>query len=123
MVYCKQAAPEHRENKCNKIATKNSPQYPLNIGYNDKYIEERVTTKFLGLQIDNHLNWKSHIDHLIPKLNRAYYAVRFMLNISNIDTLKTIFFTYFHYIMKYGQLRGIYITKENCQNLDGCQIP
>ena len=72
-----------------KFITKNSPQYPLNIGDNAKYIEEGVNTKFLGLQIDNHLNWKNHIDQLIPKLSRACYAVRFMLHISNIDTLKS----------------------------------
>jgi hypothetical protein len=33
-----------------KCVTKISPQYPLNIGYNDKYIEETVNTKFIGLQ-------------------------------------------------------------------------
>jgi hypothetical protein len=33
-----------------------------------KYIEESVYTKFLGLQIDNHLNWKTGIDQLVPKL-------------------------------------------------------
>jgi hypothetical protein len=37
--------------------TKHSSQDPLNIGYNDKYIEEAVNTEFLGLQIDNHLSW------------------------------------------------------------------
>jgi hypothetical protein len=41
-----------------KFITKNLPQYPLNIEYNVKYVEEAVNTKFLGLQIDNHLNWK-----------------------------------------------------------------
>jgi hypothetical protein len=45
---------------------KNSPQYPLNTGYNDKYREDAVNTKFLGLQIDNHLNWKNPIDQLVP---------------------------------------------------------
>jgi hypothetical protein len=42
-----------------EFITKNSPQYPLNIGYNDKYIEQAVNTKFLGLQIDDYLNWKT----------------------------------------------------------------
>jgi hypothetical protein len=28
--------------------------------YNDKYIEA-INTKFVGLQIDNHLNWKETI--------------------------------------------------------------
>jgi hypothetical protein len=44
MVFCKQAVPESRYNKCNTIYNKNSLQYLLNIGYNDKYIEEVVNT-------------------------------------------------------------------------------
>jgi hypothetical protein len=42
-----------------KFITGDSPQYPLNIVYNDKYTEEAVNIKFLGLQTDNHLNWKT----------------------------------------------------------------
>jgi hypothetical protein len=32
----------------------------LSIEYIDKTIEEVETTKFLGLQVDNNLNWKKH---------------------------------------------------------------
>jgi hypothetical protein len=52
-----------------KFTTINLPQCSLNIGCNDKYIEESAETKFLGLQIYNHLNWKNHIDQLFPKLS------------------------------------------------------
>jgi hypothetical protein len=65
------------------------------------YIEESVNMKFLGLQIDNHLNWTNHIDKLIPKLHGARHAVRSMCHISNTDTLKSIYFDYFRLIMKY----------------------
>jgi hypothetical protein len=58
--------------------------------------------KFLGLQIDNHLNWTNHIDKLIPKLSGACYAVRSMFHIRNTDTLKSVYFAYFYSIMKYG---------------------
>jgi hypothetical protein len=78
-----------------KFITKNSPQYPLNIGYNDKYIEEAVNRKLLGLQTDINLNWKNHTNQLVPKLSGACYAVRAMLHISNIDTLKAVYFAYF----------------------------
>jgi hypothetical protein len=44
-----------------KFITYNSPQFPISIGYEEKYIEESVNTKFLGLQIDSHLNWKNPI--------------------------------------------------------------
>jgi hypothetical protein len=54
-----------------KFITDKSPQYDLKIGYDEKYIEESINTKFLGLQIDNHLNWKNQIYLMIPKLSRA----------------------------------------------------
>jgi hypothetical protein len=70
---------------------------------------------------------------LIPQLDRACCAVGFMWHISSIDTLKTVYFAYFHSLMMYGIIFGgnstdskkvfIYITKENYQNHDGCQIP
>jgi hypothetical protein len=85
-----------------KFITKNSPQYPLNIGYNDEHIEEGVNTTFLGLQIHDHLNWTTHINQLVPKLSGACYAVRYILHISNTDTLKSIYFACFHSLMKYG---------------------
>jgi hypothetical protein len=70
MVYIWQVGPKSRQNWWNKIYNK-SPQYDLNIGYDEKYIEESINTKFLGLQIDNHLNWKNHIDPMIWKLRRS----------------------------------------------------
>jgi hypothetical protein len=45
-----------------KFIRNNSPQYALNIGYYEKCIEKYVNTKSLGLQTDNHLNWKNHMD-------------------------------------------------------------
>jgi hypothetical protein len=39
---------------------------------------------------------------MIPELSGACYAVRLMLHISNINTLKSIYFAYFHSIIKYG---------------------
>jgi hypothetical protein len=39
-----------------KFTTHNSPEFLISIGYEDKYIEESVYKKFLGLRIDSHLN-------------------------------------------------------------------
>jgi hypothetical protein len=43
---------------------------------------------------------------MIPKLSEACYAVRSMFHNVNIDTLKSIYFTYFHSIMKHGIILG-----------------
>jgi NADH:ubiquinone oxidoreductase subunit B-like Fe-S oxidoreductase len=86
--------------------TYKSPQYHLNIGYDEKCIEESINTKFLGLKIDNRLNWKNHIDLMITKLSRPCCAIRSMSHISSTDTHKSIYFAYFHSIMKYGIIFG-----------------
>jgi hypothetical protein len=61
-----------------KFLTSNSPHCALTTGYKDKYIEETIHSTFLGLQLDNHLNWKYHIDQMIPKLSGVCSTVRSM---------------------------------------------
>jgi len=87
-----------------KFVTINLPYCVLTIGHKDKYeyTGEAVNLKFLGMQIDNHLNWKNHIDQIIPKLSAAYYIVRQMFYICNSDTLRSIYFVCFHSIVSYG---------------------
>ena len=56
-------------------------------------MEEMINTKFLGLQTDNHIvNWKNHTEQNMPKLSGTCYAVRSMVNIININTLKSIYY-------------------------------
>jgi hypothetical protein len=38
---------------------------------------------------------------MIPKLSRACYSIRLMSHTSSTDTPKSIYFAYFHSIMKY----------------------
>jgi len=64
-----------------KFITRNSSHSTLHIGYKEKYVEETVNTKFLGLQIDNHINWKNHKQKMIPKLSEVCYAIRSMVHI------------------------------------------
>jgi len=88
-----------------KFTTKNSAHSTLNLVYNEKHMEWTENTKFLGLQIDNHNNhkkWKSHIEEMIPTWSGACYAARSVVHVSNISTLKSIYYTYFHSIIKYG---------------------
>jgi len=67
-----------------KFITKNSSHSILHIGYKEIYTEETMNTKFFGIQIDNHINWKNHIEQMIPMLSGACYAIRSMSHISNI---------------------------------------
>jgi len=44
-----------------KLTTKNSAHSTVHLGYTEKYMEETVNTKFLGLQIDNHKKTEAQI--------------------------------------------------------------
>jgi hypothetical protein len=107
-----------------KFVTNNSLHSALHIGYKEKYTEEMVKTKFLGLHIDNHLNWKNHIDQMIPKLSGACYAGRY-----SVSATSPIYFVYFRSIIKFGIIfwgnssnkrEDIRLTKENHQNYGWC---
>jgi hypothetical protein len=85
-----------------KFITTNLPYCALTIGHKDKYTDEAVNLKFHGIHIDGHLNWKNHIDQIIPKLGAACYMVRQIYYICNNDTLRSIYFAYFHSVVSYG---------------------
>jgi hypothetical protein len=66
-----------------KFMINNSPQH-VSSGYNDKYIEEPLNARFLGLQNRTHLKWKNN-QHMIRKLCGAS-SVRSMFQTSSNDT-------------------------------------
>ena len=53
-------------------------------------------------QINNQINSKNHTEEMIPDLSAACYAVRSMVHISNVNTVKSVCCAYFHSIIKYG---------------------
>lgn len=48
----------------------------LNLNINDAVIGQCEKTKFLGLTIDKHLNWKTHCSDIVAKLNSVSYCIR-----------------------------------------------
>jgi hypothetical protein len=74
-----------------KFIANNSSHSTLHIDYKEKYIEETANTKYLGLEIFNHIYLNSHIGQMIPKLNAACYVVMLKVHISNSNTSKSIY--------------------------------
>jgi hypothetical protein len=52
-----------------RFITENSSHSTSYIGYKEKCVEKRGNTKFLGLQIDNYINQKNHIEETIHPQN------------------------------------------------------
>ena len=50
-----------------KFITKSSSHSTLHIGYKENYTKDSEY-KISGLQIDNHINWKNHVEEMILKL-------------------------------------------------------
>ena len=74
----------------------------LEVHYKNKQMTAVSTIKFLGLIIDSTLSWKQHIDSMIPRLNRACFAIRQTKPYMAVEALKMIYFSYFHSILTYG---------------------
>jgi hypothetical protein len=64
--------------------------------YQTKQLIGSDKTKFLGLELDNRLNWKKHIKNFLPKLGVACYVVRRLYPLCEISALKMVYFAYFH---------------------------
>jgi hypothetical protein len=84
-----------------QFVNKNSSPIELNFGHENKKIANTCTTKFLGLTLENTLSWKIHIDTLVPKLSSATFAIRTVKPFLSQDSLKIIYYSYFHSIMTY----------------------
>jgi hypothetical protein len=74
--------------------------------YKNTTIEEAASTKFLGLYIKNHMNWKQYIDHILPQWSAAGFVMMNLFPVLNSVTLQIIYFDYFCSIIKYGVFSG-----------------
>ena len=63
----------------------------LKIRIDNTEIEEKCTTTFLGVQIDNKLNWKAHITHICNKVSKSLAILRIVRSIFPLNILKMIY--------------------------------
>jgi hypothetical protein len=81
--------------------TKNSHNSNIEIIYEHKQIPNSSITKFLGLNLDNTLTWKNHIDLVKSKLCSACFA-RSVKPILSQNVLRMIYFSQVHSVLNYG---------------------
>jgi hypothetical protein len=58
--------------------------------------------KFLGILINDSMNWSYHVESIIPKLSSGCYILRSIKPYMPINTMKTIYYSCFNTIMSYG---------------------
>jgi hypothetical protein len=82
-----------------QFVTKNTRTIDLQILCENKQILSVNTVKFLGLVIDDNLSWRSHIDLMISKLNKASYVIRVLNPFLSLECLKIVYFSLFHSVI------------------------
>lgn len=59
---------------------------------NDTPVHPKQNTKFLGLILDDKLNFQQHIEHVINKVSSGIFALRTLAKFSNIDVLLSAYY-------------------------------
>ena len=85
-----------------QFETKANKENNTQILYSNKTIATAKSIKFFGLTLDTYINWKHHISELIPRLNKACYAIRSIKPFMWLNVLRSTYFSYAHSIMSYG---------------------
>ena len=66
------------------------------INIDGKLIDMVENTKFLGVYIDNKLNWKKHISHISGKVARGLGVILKARRVLNSNSLKTLYFSFIY---------------------------
>ena len=84
---------------------------------NDAPIKQVVSTKFLGVQIDENINWTHHItlteNKLAKQLGLLYKAKPFL----NCKSMINLYFSFIHTYINYGNIAWASTTKTKLKKI------
>ena len=70
----------------------------------DNTIERVSHAKFLGIIIDEDLDWGHHIDHVAKKVASGSYAINSAKRYLSVDNLKALYYSFVHSYLAYGTM-------------------
>ena len=76
--------------------------YDMKIKIDGKKLTPCSSVKYLGIYIDQHLNWNVHLAELKPKLSRAVGMLSKLRYFVNKETLRMVYFGIFSSLLSYG---------------------
>ena len=79
-------------------------KHNINLTLNDTLVEEKQVTKYLGVMIDNKLNWKFHIEHVRAKLARGNGIISKVRYYVNEQCLRNLYYSFIHSHINYNLL-------------------
>jgi len=84
-----------------QFTTKNKAKSHIKITYNNKEISTISIIKFLGIYNNDTINWKYHIEYILPKLSVVCYAMRIIKPYMSFEMLKIVYYSNFNSIINY----------------------
>lgn len=108
--------------KSNYIQFHKSKHSQYNFQLNIDRIKEVSNTKFLGVILDQDLNWKLHLDNLCNRVNRFAYALNKIKTVTNKKTAVISYRAYVESILRYGivmwgnstDIKRVFVAQKKC---------
>ena len=86
-----------------------------------KEIKEVRCQKFLGVTIDEHINWNEHNVKLCSFLKSLTYLFKNLVKYCDTETLRTVYFSYFESKIRFSISSWGITTKPNIDSVLKCQ--
>ncbi|CAH2233148.1 jg17775 [Pararge aegeria aegeria] len=90
--------------KCIKFTLLNVKHVKTTLLLNNEELNLVDTPVFLGITLHAKLQWGPHVNNLWNRLSSAAYAVKKIRHMTDVETARLVYFSYFHSIMSYGIL-------------------
>ena len=104
------------------IFTKTQDTLPvITLKLGGETINRVENTKFLGVHIDNNINWCKHIQHCKNKMSSGLYALRSVKHLLPTNQLKSLYYTLIHPYINYGILIWGSAIKKYLKNIQNMQ--
>jgi len=79
---------------------------------------KEMSTKFVGVNLDETLSWKLHISHITRNISRTLFAIKQTKRIIPLDSLKTLYTALIHPHISYGILAWGNVNKNTLKPLE-----
>lgn len=102
--------------------TKNKVIPPLHIRHEGQLLTEVKHTTFLGITIDNNLNWEEHVGKICDKINKFRFALARLAKFSTTDTALIAYHGYVASNIRYGlilwgnssHINRVFLAQKKC---------
>jgi hypothetical protein len=85
-----------------QISSRTTVDSNISLLINQDIVEPSNSIKFLGIILDNHLNYNTHIEQVIQKISMGIFVLRNLAKISNTEVLLTAYYGLIYPFLSYA---------------------